>query len=107
MSTQQDDEIPEFLVFCGRLFGLTEVQARWKLRLLGRRYAAFREGFAASERRFEHRICLECGKVRDRDEPTCGSCGARKPSRAHDLARRVGLVLPSALSVSSVLGLAM
>lgn len=50
---------------------------------------------------YRHKFC-SCGALLDRDERVCPHCGARAPSwRAQVIRRAVGLVVPSALAVST------
>lgn len=52
---------------------------------------------------YRHKFC-SCGALLDREERTCPHCGKRAPSwRAQVVQRAVGLVIPSALAVSSTL----
>lgn len=52
---------------------------------------------------YRHKFC-SCGALMARDERTCPHCGKRAPSwRAQVVQRAVGLVVPSALAVSTTL----
>lgn len=52
---------------------------------------------------YRHKFC-SCGALLDKDEKECPHCGKRAPSwRAQVIQRAVGLVMPSALAVSSSL----
>ncbi len=53
---------------------------------------------------YQHKFCRSCGALIDRDEKTCPHCGSRAPSwRVQVVSRALGLVMPSALSVSGTL----
>lgn len=53
---------------------------------------------------YQHKFCRSCGALIDRDEKTCPHCGSRAPSwRVQVVGRALGLVMPSALAVSSTL----
>jgi membrane associated rhomboid family serine protease len=104
----QHDWIEPLVKLAGAL-GFNQVQLRWKLIRLGQRLQrSKRHVEVEAERiRYAHKVCRSCGGVIDRAERVCPACGARVSSRAVQLLGRIGLAVPHALSVSSLLGLAM
>lgn len=80
---------------------------QWQWRIMRWQRAWRDHGFTWRQQRrqvtYQHKFC-ECGALLDRDEQTCPHCGKRAPSwRAQVVQRAVGLVVPSALAVSSTL----
>jgi len=55
--------------------------------------------------KYEHKTCDECGAVQDRDAKVCSSCGAKLATRTMHVLRRLGIIAPEALSLSTVLAL--
>ncbi len=85
--------------------GMNGTKWQWRILQWERRREERRE--SARQRRgqvtYRHKFC-SCGALLDRDERTCPRCGKRAPSwRGQVLSRAVGLVVPSALAVSSTL----
>lgn len=103
----EDPEIPPYLLAAGRIFGWTEVQTRWKIRALHRKWRGARRELAPASRSFENQICGECGAVQPYEAKTCSSCGQKLASSGARFLRTLGLSIPTFLSVSSLLGLAM
>jgi ribosomal protein L40E len=102
-----DPEIPDWVLGAGRLIGLRSIQTRWKLLAAHRRWRSFRRELEPASRGFEHQICGACGAVQPHEAKVCSSCGDKLASPAARFLRKVGLSVPTFLSVSSVLGLAM
>ncbi|NUP08339.1 MAG: rhomboid family intramembrane serine protease [Polyangiaceae bacterium] len=102
-----DPDFPSWLLSAGKLFGLTPIQTRWKLRGLHRKWRSMRRELAPASRRFEHQICASCGAVQPHENRVCTSCREPLASPTARFLRGVGLAFPSFLSVSSLLGLAM
>jgi membrane associated rhomboid family serine protease len=88
--------------------GLNQVRVRWKLEAWRGRWRQRRE--AAQTRlehtRYRHQSCSQCGGLVDGAERTCPHCGASLPAAPSRVVRRIGLVLPGAVSVSTMLALA-
>ncbi len=80
---------------------------KWQWRIMRWERAWKDRSETARQRRsqvtYRHKFC-SCGALLDRDERVCPHCGKRAPSwRAQVVSRAVGLVIPSALAVSSTL----
>ena len=80
---------------------------RWQWRIMRWEKRWRERGFTWKENKgqvtYRHKFCA-CGALMDRDEATCPQCGKRAPSWRVQVAQRaVGLVVPSALAVSSTL----
>src|SRR5262245_47054629 len=83
------------------------MRLRWKLENWRRRRtaAARRREQVADHVRYEHKTCDACGAVQDRDAATCSRCGEPLAHRRLQVLRRLGLITPQWLSMSSLLGL--
>jgi membrane associated rhomboid family serine protease len=104
-----DDAWIEKVVGVAGALGFNQMRMRWKLiRWQERRRKArrWREQRIAHIR-YEHKTCPECGAVQDRNEAICTSCSARLGSRGVQVLQRVGLSMPRALSMSTLLALAL
>jgi rhomboid protease GluP len=55
--------------------------------------------------KYEHKTCDQCGAVQDRAAKVCSSCGAKLATRTFQVLRRLGIIAPEALSLSTVLAL--
>ncbi len=87
--------------------GFNRVRLRWKLRAWHRRR---REVGNRVERkvaavRYQHRVCGHCTAVNDRDDKRCHRCGRDLDARPVEVARRLGLPVPSR-SMTSLLAIA-
>lgn len=104
-----DDAWIEKVVGVAGALGFNRMRVRWKLirwqesRRKARRWREQR----ITHIRYEHKTCPECGAVQDRNEAICTSCGARLGSRGAQVLQRIGLSMPRALSMSTVLALAL
>lgn len=89
--------------------GLNEVRVRWKLEALRKRAEAarFRAGEQVEHVRYQHKICPECGRLNDGEAERCARCGTRLGGKAWHVLQRIGLQVPSALSMTALLGAAM
>ncbi|MBN2497822.1 MAG: rhomboid family intramembrane serine protease [Deltaproteobacteria bacterium] len=87
--------------------GFNAVSVRWRLERWRQRSHSARA--QAREKidhlAYEHKVCPRCGRIHDRQQKICSGCGARLGGRSSQVLQRIGLSLPRALSVSSVLGL--
>lgn len=105
---QDDDAWIEKLVSVAGALGFNQMRVRWKLirwQETRRKARRWREQRIAHIR-YEHKTCPECGAVQDRSEAICTSCGARLGSRGIQVLQRIGLSMPQAISISTVLALA-
>ncbi len=85
--------------------GLNGTKWQWRIMHWQQRWADRKETFRQQRGHvaYRHKFC-SCGALLDRDERECPHCGKRAPSwRAQAVRRAVGLVVPSALAVSSTL----
>lgn len=85
--------------------GMNGTKWQWRIMRWERKWHSRKE--TSRQRRgqvtYRHKFC-SCGALLDRNESTCPHCGKRVPSwRAQVFRRVVGLVVPSALAVSSTL----
>lgn len=104
--SSEDPDVPEWLLAAGRLLGLSPIQTRWKIVAAHRKWRAFRRELEPASRGFEHQICGECGALQPHEAKVCSSCGEKLASPAARVLRKLGLTVPTFLSVSSLLGLA-
>lgn len=107
--SEPDPEVPGWLVSLGRLFGLTPIQTRWKVANVARRIRRFRREVTVKSVADDLQKCPSCNALQPVDGKVCSSCGdpldtATLPGR---IMRTLGLTMPSFLSVSAALGLAM
>jgi rhomboid protease GluP len=88
--------------------GLNPVRVRWKLANWRRRrgHAQRRREQHALHVRYQHKTCDSCGAVQDRDATVCSRCGERLGGRRFQVLRRMGILAPQWLSMSSLLGFA-
>ncbi len=91
------------------LVGMNPIQVRWRLRRMQQRWAARKADARTTVDHvtYRHKTCPACGRVNDAGARRCSGCGAALGSRPMQVLRRIGLSLPSFLSVSSLLGLAL
>jgi membrane associated rhomboid family serine protease/ribosomal protein L40E len=89
--------------------GMSPVRVRWKLEGWRKKASAarFRVGEQVEHVRYEHKICPACGRLNDGEATACARCGQRLGAWHWHALQRIGLSVPSILSVSSLLGLAM
>lgn len=104
-----DDAWIEKVVGVAGALGFNQMRVRWKLirwqesRRKARRWREQR----MTHIRYEHKTCSECGAVQDRAEAVCTRCGAKLTGRGIQVLQRIGLSMPKALSMSTVLALAL
>lgn len=86
---------------------MNPTQVRWKLIRWHDRRNRDKNRFAqkVDHIKYEHKTCDECGAVQDRDAKKCTACGARISARSIQMLRRFGILMPEAISLSSVLAL--
>ena len=104
-----DDAWIERVVEVAGTLGFNRMRVRWKLirwqesRRKARRWREQR----IDHIRYQHKTCPECGSVQDRAEAICTRCAAKLPSRGMQVLHRLGLTMPQAVSMSTVLALAL
>ena len=103
-----EDAWIEKVVKLATSIGMNPMRTRWKLIRWQerRRQAKRRLAQKVDHVRYEHKTCDTCGAVQDRDDKQCSHCGARLGARGFQVLRRIGLVMPEAISISTVLALA-
>ena len=104
---QRDDDWIESVVrFAGGL-GFDSVRLRWKLLRWQKAWQEWqrRTRGQIDHAGYRHKVCPQCGQVQDRHERRCVNCGAPLGARVWQVANRLGLVVPSAISVSTLLGM--
>lgn len=100
------DWVETVLAWAARL-GLPTVRLRWRLLRWQKAWQDFR---GRTQRQvthagYAHKVCPECGQVQDRHERRCVKCGAPLGARLWQVVGRLGLVVPAAISVSTLLGM--
>lgn len=100
-------DIVETLVALAGTLGMNRMRVRWKLLQWRKSLASWQEHKEAQLQHaaYGHAVCPQCGQVQDRSERVCRNCGVRLGGRPGQLLRRLGLVVPTALSVSTLLGM--
>ena len=98
----------ERVVNLAKAIGMNPVRVRWKLVRWqdSRRRAARRREQKVEHVRYAHKTCHECGSVQDRDAKTCSKCGVKLASRTVHVLSRLGIFAPEALSMATLLALA-
>jgi membrane associated rhomboid family serine protease len=98
-----ESDVPEWIVSTAKALGMNEIRVRWKLIRWQRALKNMRRDLAPASRRFEHQICASCGAVQDNEAKVCSSCKEKLSAPAARLLKRLGLRIPTALSISSLL----
>jgi len=90
-----------------RHVGMNPTRVRWKLIRWHERRGRDRRRLEqkVDHIKYEHKTCDQCGAVQDRDAKVCSSCGAKLATRTFHVLRRLGIIAPEALSLSTVLAL--
>jgi membrane associated rhomboid family serine protease len=103
---RHDRDWVETIVGIATTLGLDGVRLRWKLLRWQRAWQDWRgrKRNQIEHAGYQHKICPQCGQVQDRHERRCVKCGAALGARVWQVANRLGLVMPSALSASTLLG---
>jgi membrane associated rhomboid family serine protease len=103
------DETPDWIETVVRLatsLGFNGMRVRWKL-------IAWQKSWQRTHRnaeretahlKYEHAVCPQCGRVQDKTERKCVKCGESMTPRPFQMLRRVGVVIPNFLSVSTMIG---
>jgi rhomboid protease GluP len=97
----------ETVVRIAKIVGLDPVRLRWKLLRWQKAWRAWRQRTRGQVEHagYQHKVCPACGQVQDRTERRCVKCGAPLGARVWQVASRLGLVVPAAISVSTLLGM--
>jgi rhomboid protease GluP len=99
-------DVPAWMIQVGKLFGLSEIQARWKAIRLLRSLKRAKEELAPPSSRVETRGCPSCHAAQPSTAKVCASCGAKMTTGFAAALRAMGLSLPPMVTVSSLLMLA-
>ena len=104
-----DSDLIETLVRLASTIGLNGPRARWKLLAWQKALQNWqvRKRGELSHATYHHTICPQCGQVQDRHERRCVKCDAVIGARLWQVFNRFGLVVPTAISVSTLLGMVM
>lgn len=103
-----DDAWIEKVVNVAGHLGFNKMRLRWKL-IRWQEKRRREKNLAEQERLhidYAHKTCGECGAVQDRDEKVCTACGKKLSSRTWQILGRMGLTSPQAISVSTLLAVA-
>ncbi len=104
----EDDAWIEKVVNLAGNLGFNKMRLRWKLiRWQDKRRTD--KNLAEQERLrvdYAHKTCGHCGALQDRDEKVCTACGKKLSSRTWQVLGRMGLTSPQAISVSTLLAVA-
>jgi rhomboid protease GluP len=106
---KDDDAWIERVVDIAGNLGFNKMRLRWKLIRWqeGRRRTARQRAQVMAHITHAHKTCRECGAVQDRDEAICTRCGATLGRRGVQVLERIGLAMPVAISMSTLLALAL
>jgi membrane associated rhomboid family serine protease len=104
---QGDSDWIEWVVGLANTLGLPTIKLRWRLMRWQKAWQDRRDRTRGQIEHagYQHKVCPECGQVQDRRERRCVKCGAVLGARVWQVAHRLGLVVPSAVSVSTLLGM--
>lgn len=89
--------------------GFNRIRVRWKLDKLRRNFAHFAaqtKGKAAHVR-YAHKVCPYCHAVNDVEAKNCARCERPLIGRTFQILSRVGILTPSVVNISSLLGMMM
>jgi membrane associated rhomboid family serine protease len=103
------DEPPDWIETAVRFassLGFNGMRVRWKLIRMQQSWQRSRRAAEqeTAHLRYEHAVCPYCGRVQDRRERACVGCGKPMATRPWQMVQRLGVVMPRALSVSTLLG---
>ncbi|MCP4639772.1 MAG: rhomboid family intramembrane serine protease [bacterium] len=101
---------PEFKRLLERL-GLNPTRIQWRLYRMQQSWQRVSKGGATPtifrSLKYEHKLCIHCGALADRDDRVCRSCGKRMPSRfGYRLFRLLGLAFPGTVPATVTLFMA-
>ena len=105
---EDDDAWIEKVVNVAGHLGFNKMRLRWKLIRWqnNRRKAARQREQQITHITYAHKTCPECGHVQDKDEAVCTSCGAKLGKRGFQVLGRLGILMPEAISVSTLIAIA-
>jgi rhomboid protease GluP len=100
------DKQIEAVVSVAAALGFNPVRVRWKLRAIVERMIikSHQAGQSVRHVGYANKVCPGCGTVHAKDARVCTQCGARLDSRPIQLLRRIGIVTPRMVSMSTLLG---
>jgi len=103
----RNSDLIETIVSLASTLGLNGMRVRWKLLHWQKGLQDWRQRTRGGLRHagYRHAVCPQCGQVQDRYERRCVHCSAVLAPRPWQVVRRLGLVMPTALSVSTLLGM--
>ena len=106
---QQGRDWGEVIVKVAAALGFNETRVRWKVQIWRQKLTRSqrRADHAARHIKYEHKVCPHCGQLNDQGEEACTACGQALAGRRMEVLHRIGLSLPSMISVSSLLGMAL
>ncbi len=87
--------------------GFNKTRLRWKLIRWQdkRRKAANLREQQKLHIGYAHKTCGECGAIQDKDETVCTACGSKLGKRAFQVMGRLGILMPVAISMSTLLAI--
>lgn len=103
----EDAWIEKVVSVAGNL-GFNRMRLRWKL-IRWQEKRRKEKNLAEQERLrvdYAHKTCGECGAIQDREEKICTACGKKLSSRTWQILGRMGLTSPKAISVSTLIAVA-
>jgi rhomboid protease GluP len=100
------DKQIEMLAKAAGALGFNPIRVRWKLRAFVERATIKLQSIPQNIRHvgYANKVCPRCGAVHSIDMRACRQCGARLDSKPVQLLRRIGLVAPQVISMSTLLG---
>jgi rhomboid protease GluP len=103
----RDSDLIETLVSLAAMLGLNGMRVRWKLLHWQKALQELRQRTRGGIHHagYRHAVCPQCGQVQDRQERRCVNCSAVLGARTWQVVNRLGLVVPTAISVSTLLGM--
>ncbi len=102
-----DRDFIETIVRLATALGLNGVRVRWRLLHWQKALQDWRQRTRGEIRHagYRHAVCPQCGQVQDRHERRCVNCSAPLGARTWQVVSRLGFVVPTAVSVSTMLGM--
>ena len=104
---RRDSNLIETIVSLASTLGLNGMRVRWKLLHWQKALQDWRHRARGGIHHagYRHAVCPQCGQVQDRHERHCVNCSAALGARTWQVVNRLGLVVPTAVSVSTLLGM--